>query len=272
MIYELETSVEPVFYPVTLEEMRLHLRVTDGTELEVDFGGVATTLNDGAETGIPSASHGLSTSGGDFVIVSGTAKHDGAYLATDNTTDDIIAIPNAYVAETFIGTERVFNGGNEDIKIFNLMKAAVDVCEKWEAKAYAQRTLVQKWNAFPVAIRPARSPLVSVTSIGYIDTAGDDQTLSSALYRVSDAVEPAIIVPEFGQVWPFTQMTTAAVTLTYVAGYATRAEIPERAKQAVMMLVGHWFENRETVVVGTTASEVPLAVQALLSIDSRNIV
>ncbi|KPW88773.1 MULTISPECIES: head-tail connector protein [Pseudomonas syringae group] len=35
-------------------------------------------------------------------------------------------------------------------------------------------------------------------------------------------------------------------------------------RQAVLLLVGHWYANREAVVIGTITSEVPLAVDRLL--------
>ncbi|MDR2309018.1 MAG: head-tail connector protein [Paucimonas sp.] len=35
-------------------------------------------------------------------------------------------------------------------------------------------------------------------------------------------------------------------------------------EQAVLLLVGHWYANREAVSVGTTATAMPLAVERLL--------
>jgi uncharacterized phage protein (predicted DNA packaging) len=35
-------------------------------------------------------------------------------------------------------------------------------------------------------------------------------------------------------------------------------------QQAVLLLVGHWYANREAVVIGTITAEVPLAVDRLL--------
>ncbi|HFS7074847.1 head-tail connector protein, partial [Enterobacter hormaechei] len=35
-------------------------------------------------------------------------------------------------------------------------------------------------------------------------------------------------------------------------------------KAAMLLLIGHWYANRESVVIGETVSQVPLAVEALL--------
>ena len=41
-------------------------------------------------------------------------------------------------------------------------------------------------------------------------------------------------------------------------------------KAACLLLIGHWYENRQAVVLGTPPSEVPFAVKALLDIR-RNV-
>lgn len=33
---------------------------------------------------------------------------------------------------------------------------------------------------------------------------------------------------------------------------------------AMLLMIGHWFENREVVVIGASASELPMAVNALI--------
>ncbi|QLY36012.1 phage gp6-like head-tail connector protein [Citrobacter freundii] len=35
-------------------------------------------------------------------------------------------------------------------------------------------------------------------------------------------------------------------------------------KAAMLLLIGNWYENRESVVIGDTVAEVPFAVEALL--------
>jgi hypothetical protein len=57
----------------------------------------------------------------------------------------------------------------------------------------------------------------------------------------------------------------ATVRISGSAGFAD-GEAPE-LDQAALMLVAHWFVNREAVAVGATAAavELPLAVQMLIA-------
>ena len=64
--------------------------------------------------------------------------------------------------------------------------------------------------------------------------------------------------------------------------YATEGEIPvdgvtgeptdtsalvldDDLTTGMLLLIGHWYENREAVVIGSTATELPMAVEALIS-------
>ena len=40
--------------------------------------------------------------------------------------------------------------------------------------------------------------------------------------------------------------------------------INDGVRAAMLLMIGHWYANREAVVIGTITSEVPLAVNALL--------
>jgi uncharacterized phiE125 gp8 family phage protein len=84
----------------------------------------------------------------------------------------------------------------------------------------------------------------------------------------SDAM-PSRLFPVAGISWPTNvSVRGGAIGITFVAGYANGDAVPKHLLQAVYLLVGHWYENRETVIVGMTANNVPMAVQALLSICS----
>jgi uncharacterized phiE125 gp8 family phage protein len=66
--------------------------------------------------------------------------------------------------------------------------------------------------------------------------------------------------------WPLTQPgKSKAVSVDFVAGYGpTPATVPALLKQAICLLVGHWFENREAV--GNVGGEVAFAVDSILKI------
>ncbi|NIP96559.1 MAG: phage gp6-like head-tail connector protein, partial [Akkermansiaceae bacterium] len=49
--------------------------------------------------------------------------------------------------------------------------------------------------------------------------------------------------------------------------------VPETTRQAIRLLVGHWYENREAISTsGAVPKEVPLGVQALLWLERVNVV
>ncbi|MCC6426278.1 MAG: phage head-tail connector protein [Phycisphaerales bacterium] len=161
---------------------------------------------------------------------------------------------------------------DDDALLASLIAAATDVVEKRCQRALITQTLRLSLDEFPRdkcgVVQPILLPrprLQSITSIAYTDSAGDAQTLDSADYQLDDQVEPAEIWPAVGESWPDTQEGKInAVQITYVAGYGDAAAVPDGLKQAIKLLVGHWYENRETVVVGTIATEIQQTFELLV--------
>lgn len=147
----------------------------------------------------------------------------------------------------------------EDDLLNSLIVAAREYVEVCLSKALITQTLRYTLDRFPTGcIYLPMPPLASVTSIAYVDANEDSQTLvEDTDYRVDVYSQPGRIEPI--DVWPTTDDRLAAVTITYVAGAAT---VPERVKQAMHLLVAHWYRNREAV--GNAGTEVPMAVNALL--------
>lgn len=111
------------------------------------------------------------------------------------------------------------------------------------------------------------SPLQSVTSVQYVDSGGTTQTWSSSLYDVDANDKPGRIRPAWGQVWPAFRYQMNAITVTYVCGYGTaETDVPAPIRQAMLLLIGHWYENREAVTIGNALSfqDIPLTVESLL--------
>lgn len=108
-------------------------------------------------------------------------------------------------------------------------------------------------------------PLQSVTSVQYIDSNGTTQTLASDQYVVSTKRHEGVIDPAYGATWPSVRDQVDAITVRFVAGYGSSAsDVPEPIRQAILLLVGHWYENRETVNIGNITSELPFTCEALL--------
>lgn len=158
---------------------------------------------------------------------------------------------------------------DDDDLINALIKAAREHCEMFTKRAFITQTIVMKMDCFPSGrqfLLP-RPKAISITSIQYIDEDGATQTFSSGSYTLDSSSEPARVALLPDEEWPDTQDDRInAVTVTFTAGYgATAASVPSRAKQAILLLIGHWYENREQVVMGAIPTELPFAVRALLA-------
>jgi uncharacterized phiE125 gp8 family phage protein len=87
----------------------------------------------------------------------------------------------------------------------------------WRCKAILATTFDQFFDGFyGTRIVLSRVPLISVTSITYVDTDGVTQTLSTSYYT-PDTVKGKIDLA-YGQTWPSTRCQPNAVTVRFVAG------------------------------------------------------
>jgi uncharacterized phiE125 gp8 family phage protein len=120
-----------------------------------------------------------------------------------------------------------------------------------------------------MALRLPMPRLVSVTSITYLDTYGDLQTLDPATYSVDINSQPARIVPSINLTWPTTDYyMPGSVQVTYVSGsYGDGVDVntcPRSIVAAILLMVGHLYENREATSQ-LALKTIPLGVDALLN-------
>lgn len=162
---------------------------------------------------------------------------------------------------------------NEDRQDFDqyiqsLIKSARTWCESYTRQCLILSTWRMRFPGFPNCgvIELPKPPLVSVSSISYVDENGIDRTLHASQYAVDTASYPGRILRAYGVSWPSVRRegVAAPVTVTYVAGRANPSAVPEPFKHAIKMLVGHWYANREEVNVGNIVSTMPMSARALL--------
>lgn len=155
----------------------------------------------------------------------------------------------------------------EDAYITTLIKVARKHAELFQNRSYITQTLELRLDYFPqFLIELPRPPSISVTSIKYIDSGGDTQTLDASKYTTDFNSYVARIVPAFNEIWPTTRRIIDAVTIEYEAGYGDAADVPETIKQAILLLIGVWYENREPISE-STVMEIPFTVSALLNME-----
>ena len=164
---------------------------------------------------------------------------------------------------------------DDDTYVGTLVTAA----REW-VEAYLDRTLVNtQWrlrlerfptdSQYPIAL--PRPPVVSsgtatAVTITYTAETGGTATLSTAQFRVQRFETPGRVTTVYGGTWPASMEDNDAVVVTWWAGYgATGSSVPAAIRHAILMLVGYWYENRSTVLVGSISKPLEFAVESLLS-------
>lgn len=158
---------------------------------------------------------------------------------------------------------------DQDILLSEYLDNAADYVEAYQNRCWRQSTWQAVYDSFPcdgVFYLP-RPPLASVTSITYLDLAGDSQTLSTSSYVVDIASEPGRVSLAYGELWPDTIEQNGCVTVTYVAGYSSASDVPSRVKQAIRIIAAHYYSQREPVVVGERISNAILSATDLMDQD-----
>lgn len=156
---------------------------------------------------------------------------------------------------------------DEDTLIANLIEAARQTIEERTGRALITQTWALSLDTLPYGERELflpRPPLQSVTHLKYYDTDGNQQTWTNTNYIVSTSYQPGRLSLAYNISWPSIQYRVDAIDIRYVAGYGAASAIPEGLRQAMLLLVGHWYTNREAVVIGTITAELPLAVESLI--------
>lgn len=157
------------------------------------------------------------------------------------------------------------DGTLDDASLTDAIKAAREFAEAVTGKRYVTQTLIYNLDAFPEwEIQLPEPPLASITSIKYYDEDNIQRTLASTKYRIvasRNAVEP-----EVDEEWPDVYDKGDSVEITYVVGTAASA-VPFRIKRGILLLVGHWYANREEVIIGTTATQIPAGAEKLFRSD-----
>jgi len=157
----------------------------------------------------------------------------------------------------------------DDDYIIALITVAREYCESFQNRAYITQTWQLSFHYWPdYVIHIPRGSLQKVNSITYKDSTGAETTLTENVdYVVSTRGVLGRVTPVFGRPWPpFIPWPLDAVVIEFVCGYGdTSDKVPEKVKQAMKLLIAHWYERRTPLPeTGQAPGEIEFAVSALL--------
>jgi uncharacterized phiE125 gp8 family phage protein len=129
--------------------------------------------------------------------------------------------------------------GTADDTALTLMIAAARARVEHACGPIASRTVTVKCDSFDdFAAVPL--PIISVSSVSYVDAAGATQTLSTDVYEVRADGLTGSLALKYAQAWPSIQ-TDSRITVTAVVG---RASVPDDLKAVILLMVAQGNDDR----------------------------
>jgi uncharacterized phiE125 gp8 family phage protein len=157
------------------------------------------------------------------------------------------------------------NHSDEDSFITSLISAATEYFDGIDGvlgRALVTQSWRQDYNGFDDVIRLPLSPVASITSVTYYDADNTQQTLANTVYELKTDSDGPYLALKIDQSWPSVYNREPSVSVTFVAGTAT-ASVPNRIKNAIKLLVGHWYDNR-SAATEKPMSDIPFGVTVLV--------
>ena len=128
-----------------------------------------------------------------------------------------------------------------------LIGVATNQVEEFTRRRLMTQTYNLFFDVFPPYIDLQVGIIQSVTHVKYYDNNNVLQTLASSNYDLDDKIKPG-----------------NAVEIEFIVG-RTANEVEDAIKQAMLIIVGRYYEQRQDIVLGTQVQEIPLMVEYMLT-------
>ncbi len=121
-------------------------------------------------------------------------------------------------------------------------------------------------NSGVTALALAKGPVKSVDAIRIYAEDGASAALPLAGFAIDLLSRPARIARRSGTPTPIPARSVNGLEIALTVGFGpTPADVPAPIRQALLLLIAHWYEHRDPGEIGTDNARVPAAVSALLS-------
>lgn len=153
---------------------------------------------------------------------------------------------------------------SEDTLIGTYIVAAREWVENYTGHILVQREVVDGFSAWGPYLTLRHQPITvgdptPTLTVAYINADGDETAFEDFVLR--DQRYPWTIWPVHGSEFPELG-ENPTITVTYTAGYASAGAVPQALRQAMLLLIGAWHQQRGANS-GDEMFETPFAVTSL---------
>ena len=200
----------------------------------------------------------------------GHGNQHGQYATLDahNALEIVTAPTETPIALSEVKDQLRIEHSDDDALLTRLIDVAVAFTDAQGALGKAMIT--QTWAQWvesdpPRIVRLSLGPFQSLDAVRYYDVDGALQNDDVNNYNVFGFAAHATIQPKDGESWPDTQERGDAIQLEFTVGYGDTADdVPATLRHALMLLIGHWYDNREQSGM-EELSNIPYGFDALLN-------
>lgn len=152
---------------------------------------------------------------------------------------------------------------SEDVLLTQLIRAAEGVCEQYQGRVYSKKSFTAFYEYAYESVKLPHPPLVGVSEVKLRLADGTEMVVPETEYFVDKYSFLGRVVLKVPSVYQGFELEPNGYQITFEAGYE---KIPDAYAQAILLLVGHFYENRESASP-VALNEIPFGVKALLSPD-----
>lgn len=145
------------------------------------------------------------------------------------------------------------------------LAAAVSYTEEYLNRFLLPTTVTEYFDCFDNVICLKKNPVTEVASLKYLNADNTEKTLTVNTDFYTDLVsEPARIAPVDS--WPVTSDRLNSVYVNYVTGYEDATKIPTAIKQAILLITGQMYRDKEDDILRLITRRDILASHRLLDL------
>lgn len=153
---------------------------------------------------------------------------------------------------------------DETTELTSIIKAARLMAENHTRRKFITQTMKVFMDDWTTYVTLGVGPVSAIASVQYLDTAGATQTLATSEYS-TDLISSNPRVFFHGTLPDLQENKYNRVWVNFTAGYgAASTNVPEDIRSAIKMIIGHLWENRQDVIVGSQVNKMPKSSEYLL--------